>query len=114
MGGMPGGMGGMPGGMGGMGGMPNMGGMPGGMGGMPGGMGGMPGGMGGMDPNFINGLMSDPDLQAAMGNPKVMAAMQDVMKNPGNIGKYQNDPETMGHLMKIMQKFGGGMGGGMP
>jgi len=49
---------------GGMGGMPG-GGMPGG--GMPGG--GMPGGMGGM--GGMAGMMNDPDIMAAMSNPKV-------------------------------------------
>merc|ERR1719148_43750 len=87
--------------MGGMGGMP---GMPGGMGGMPGGMGGMPGGI---DPSLLQGLMSDPELMQAFSNPKVAAAMQEIMSNPGNIGKYQSDPEIMGLMTKLMGKMGG-------
>merc|ERR1740117_2511402 len=99
--GFPGGMGGFPGGMGGM---------PGGMGGMPGGMGGM-GGMGGgggggmpagIDPNLISGLMSDPELMQAFSNPKMAAAMQDIMSNPGNMAKYQDDPEVMNLFQKMM------------
>merc|ERR1719436_587816 len=86
--------------------------MGGGMPGMPGGMPGMPGGM---DPSMMAGLMSDPELMAAFSNPKMAAAMQDIMSNPGNIGKYQDDPEIMGLMQKVMGKFGGmgGMGGGM-
>merc|ERR1719254_125203 len=102
MGGMPG----MPGGMGGMGGMP---GMPGGMGGMPG---GMRGGGPGVDPSFISGLMSDPELAKAFSDPKIMAAMQDIMSNPANMSKYQNDPEIMQLMTKLSSKMGSG--GGMP
>jgi hypothetical protein len=61
---MPGGMPGMP-GMGGMPGMPGMG----GMGGMPG-MPGMPGmGGGGMEAMMAQ-MMQDPEMLAAMSNPK--------------------------------------------
>ena len=58
-GGFPGGGGGMPGGF--------PGGMPGGMGGGMPGMGGMPN----LPPEMMNKLMSDPDIMAAMMNPKV-------------------------------------------
>merc|ERR1719145_440213 len=79
---------------------------------MPGGMPGMPGGI---DPSMMQGLLSDPELMAAFSNPKMAAAMQDIMSNPGNIGKYQNDPEIMGLFQKMMGKMGGmGGGGGMP
>ena len=105
-----------------------MGGMPGGMGGMPGGMGGMPGGGGGGMPAGMGGimemLMSDPELQEAMKNPKVMAVFSELMSSPGgamglmsNPGKMQelmSDPEVGPVMQKIMAKFGGGMGGGMP
>jgi suppressor of tumorigenicity protein 13 len=111
-GGMPGGMGGMPGGMPGMpGGMP---GMPGGGGG---GDGGMPAGMGGI----MEMLMSDPELQQALQNPKVMAVFSELMSSPGgamglmsNPAKMQelmSDPEVGPVMQKIMAKFGGGMGG---
>ncbi|CAI7847131.1 unnamed protein product, partial [Closterium sp. NIES-53] len=120
-GGFPAGMGGMPGGFpGGMGGMPGgfPGGMPAGMGGM-GGMGGMPGmgggaggGAGGGMPDMSQ-MLNDPELLMALQNPAVMAAMQDVMKNPANLLKYQNDPTVGPVLMKLMSKFGGGAGGGM-
>mmetsp|Transcript_141454 Transcript_141454/g.451755 ORF Transcript_141454/g.451755 Transcript_141454/m.451755 type:complete len:112 (+) Transcript_141454:1-336(+) len=82
-----------------------------------GGMGGMPGGI---DPSMLSGLMSDPELMQAFSNPKMMAAMQDIMSNPGNIGKYQGDPEIMALMQKVMKSFGGaggmpgGMGGGFP
>lgn len=97
-GGMPGGMGGFPGGMGGF------------PGGMPGGMGGMPGGL---DPSMMAGLLQDPDLLAALQNPKMAGIMQEIMTNPAAMGKYQDDPEVMGLMQKIMGKMGGmgGMGG---
>lgn len=95
------GFGGMPGGMGGM---------PGGMGGMPGGMGGMPGGMGGMAD-----ILSDPEIAAGLKNPKVMAAMAQMMgggaPDPSKIMQLMSDPEVGPVLSKIMAKFGGG---GMP
>mmetsp|Transcript_25079 Transcript_25079/g.58218 ORF Transcript_25079/g.58218 Transcript_25079/m.58218 type:complete len:411 (+) Transcript_25079:130-1362(+) len=94
------------------GGFPGMGGFPGGFPGM-GGMGGMPGMPGGIPPELLQGLMSDPDLMQAFSNPKFMTAMQDIMSNPGNIGKYQSDPEIMALIQKVMGKMGGmgGMGG---
>eukprot|EP00934_Nitzschia_sp_Nitz4_P002280 Nitzschia sp. Nitz4//scaffold21_size171442//50469//51687//NITZ4_002154-RA/size171442-processed-gene-0.155-mRNA-1//-1//CDS//3329542390//2280//frame0 len=98
--------GGMPGGMGGMGGMPGMGGA------------GMPPGM---DPSMMTGLMSDPELQEAMKNPKVVAAFSELMSGPGgpmglmsNPAKLQElmaDPDVGPVLQKLMGKF---MGGGMP
>jgi suppressor of tumorigenicity protein 13 len=114
MGGMPGGMGGMPGGMGGMpGGMPGgMGGMP---GGMPGGMGGMPGGggPGGMDmAGMMGALMSDPELVAAMQNPKVQSAFQQVMSggaDPAKMQELMKDPEVGPVLQKLMAKLAPGM-----
>ncbi|CAJ1948585.1 unnamed protein product [Cylindrotheca closterium] len=109
--------GGMP-GMGGMGGMPGMG----GMGGMPG-MGGA-GGPGGMDMGGLMGMMmGDPEIQAAMQNPKVVAAFGELMNSPGGpagllsnpakLQKIMSDPEVGPILQKIMGKLGGG-GGGMP
>jgi len=69
---------------------------------------GMPGGMpGGMPAGFAE-MMKDP----ALSNPKVLAALQDIMKNPANISKYQNDPDVMKVIQK-MTKMSGGMGGGM-
>lgn len=96
--------------------------------------GGMPGGMPGMDPSMMAGLMSDPEIQEAMKNPKVVATFQDLMSGPGgpmallsNPAKLQQmmmDPEVGPVLQKIMSKFmGGGAGmdpfggaaaGGMP
>jgi suppressor of tumorigenicity protein 13 len=90
-----------------------------------GGMGGMPAGMGGMDPSMMAGLMSDPDMQEAMKNPRVMTALQDLMSGPGgpmgllsNPGKLQqlmSDPDVGPVLQKLMAKFmgGGAAAGGM-
>mmetsp|Transcript_35476 Transcript_35476/g.67980 ORF Transcript_35476/g.67980 Transcript_35476/m.67980 type:complete len:384 (-) Transcript_35476:358-1509(-) len=90
------------------GGFPGMG----GMGGFPGmsGMGGMPG-MGGLPPELMAKLMGDPELQAAMMNPKVMAAMQECMSDPSKIMQYQSDPDIQKVIMKLMGMGLGGMGG---
>merc|ERR1719240_694231 len=79
---------------------------PGGMGGMGGGMGGM-GMPAGMDPAMLQALMSDPELMQALSNPKFLTAMQDIMSNPANRAKYENDPEVMSLMNKFMQKMGG-------
>lgn len=92
-------------------------------GGMPGaGMGaGMPGG--GME-GLMGAMLSDPELMAAMQNPKVQVAFQELMTGPGghlgllsNPAKLQemmNDPEVGPVLQKLMAKLGAGgpMGGG--
>ena len=92
---------------------PPSGGMPGMGGGMPA---GVPPGMAGM----AQGMMNDPDVMAAMSNPKVMAAFQEMMAggapNPAKMMQYMQDPDVGPVLQKMMGKFGGGMGGmpGMP
>merc|ERR1719282_782928 len=78
---------------------------------MPGGMGGMPGGM---DPAFLQGLMSDPEIMAAFSDPKMAGILQEIMSDPSAISKYQNDPNVMKLMQKVMKSFGGGMPGGMP
>ena len=97
------------------GGFPGMGGM-GGMGGMPGmgGMGGMGGGMPNIPPELLSKLMSDPELMAAMQNPRVMAALQECMGNPAAFAKYQSDPEIQTLITKLsgLMGGGGGFGGG--
>ena len=95
----------------------------GGMPGMPGG--GMPsmpgGGMPGME-GMMGAFLSDPELMAAMQNPKVQVAFQELMSGPGgpmglmsNPAKLQemmSDPEVGPVMQKLMAKFGvGGMGG---
>ena len=82
------------------------GGMP---GGFPGGMpGGFPGGMpGGFPTNLMGDLLNDPEMMAAMSNPRVMAAFQSMMTNPASILQYQSDPEIGPILMKLMSKMGG-------
>jgi suppressor of tumorigenicity protein 13 len=92
--------------------------------GMPGGgMGGMPGGgMPGME-GMMGALLSDPELVAAMQNPKVQAAFQELMSGPGgpmglmsNPAKLQemmSDPEVGPVMQKLMAKLGAGAMGGM-
>lgn len=59
----------------------------------------------------MGSLFSDPDIASALGNPKVMAALQQMMSNPAAIFQYQNDPEVGPVLMKLMSKMGmGGFG----
>ncbi|KAK3041059.1 hypothetical protein RJ639_026856 [Escallonia herrerae] len=122
-GGMPGGFpGGMPGGFPGFpGGMPGgfSGGMPGGFSGStPGGFtgsapGGMPGGFPGSAPGGVPGnvdfskILNDPELMGAMKDPDVMAALQDVMKNPANLAKHQANPKVAPVIAKMMSKFAG-------
>eukprot|EP00069_Balaena_mysticetus_P010703 bmy_06826T0 len=72
-------------------------GMPGMGGGMPG-MAGMPG---------LNEILSDPEVLAAMRNPEVMVAFQDVAQNPANMSKYQSNPKVMNLISKLSAKFGG-------
>ena len=93
--------GGFPGGMGGMG-----GGFPGGMGGM----GGMPG-MGGLPPELLQALMSDPELMAAMSNPRMQSIMMECMSNPAKLAQYAATEPALGRLMQKLMAFGGGMGG---
>ena len=73
------------------------GGMPGMGGGMPG-MAGMPG---------LNEILSDPEVLAAMQNPEVMVAFQDVAQNPANMSKYQSNPKLINLISKLSAKFGG-------
>lgn len=55
-------------------------------------------GMGGLPPDFME----------AFSDPEVSAALQDVMTNPANIIKYQNNPK----VMNLLKKFAGAAGGG--
>ena len=56
-------------------------------------------------------MLKDPDILAALQNPKMMAIFQDIMSNPGNITKYMGDPEFMNLYSKLTAKMGaqGGM-----
>ncbi|TRY73595.1 hypothetical protein TCAL_03347 [Tigriopus californicus] len=89
---------------------------PGATGSMPGGMpGGMPGaggaGAGGAGlPGGLGDLLNDPELMGALSDPEVATAFQDIMSNPANIMKYQNNPR----IMKLIEKMAKGMGGGIP
>lgn len=62
-------------------------------------------GMGGMPP------FSNPEILEAFRDPEVAAAFQDIMANPGNIMKYQNNPKVMKLVTLASQTMGGGMGG---
>ena len=54
--------------------------------------------------NFME-LFKDPEVAAAMQNPKMMAILQDIMKNPGNVSKYMGDPDFMTLYSKILSKM---------
>lgn len=83
----------------------------------------MPGGMGGMPPGGADGFMemlqSDPELAAALQNPKVLAVFGEMMSggspNPEKMQQAMADPEVGPILQKLMTKIGGmgGMPGGM-
>jgi suppressor of tumorigenicity protein 13 len=71
----------------------------GGFGGMPGGMGGMPGGMGGVPgmEGLMGEFMNDPELMAALQNPKVQAALGQLM------GGGAANPAKMAELMRYAE-----------
>ena len=58
--------------------------------------------------SFVANLMEalkDPEIAAAMQNPKMVGIFQDIMKNPGNLNKYMSDPDFMNLYSKIMSKM---------
>lgn len=64
---------------------------------------------GGGDEDFMSAM--GPDIMEAFNDPEIAAALQDVMSNPGNIMKYQNNPK----VMNLLKKFAGAAGsGGFP
>ena len=74
---------------------------PGEMPGMGGGMPGMPG-----KPR-LNEILSDSEVLAAVQDPEVMVAFQDVTQNPANTSKYQSNPKVRNLISKLLAKFGG-------
>ena len=85
------------------------GGFPGGMPGyFPGEMPGMGGGMPGMPGKpRLNEILSDSEVLAAVQDPEVMVAFQDVTQNPANTSKYQSNPKVRTLISKLLAKFGG-------
>ncbi|KAK2115911.1 Hsc70-interacting protein [Saguinus oedipus] len=73
--------------------------------GFPGGTPGIGGGMPGMA--RMPGLNEIPEVLAAMQDPEVMVAFQDVAQNPANMSKYQSNPKVMNLISKLSAKFGG-------
>eukprot|EP00890_Picochlorum_soloecismus_P000707 jgi/Picsp_1/1637/NSC_05112-R2_---NA--- len=60
----------------------------------------------GMSPEeFVQKVMSDPDLATSMTKPSVMAAIAECTKNPMSIFKYQNDEEVMRVFEKMSSLF---------
>lgn len=75
------------------------------------------------DDDFLGGAGGGAeDILNAFKDPEVAAALQDIMSNPANIGKYQNNPKVMNLVTKIAGQasgggfpgFGGGFPGGFP
>jgi small glutamine-rich tetratricopeptide repeat-containing protein alpha len=92
-------------GAGGFGGMAGLASMMGGMGGMGGGGGGMP------DMGAMAGLMSDPDVAAALTDPSMAAVLADLQaKGPAGLMAHMGNPKVMALAGKLMAKMGG-MGG---
>ena len=85
------------------------GGFPGGMPGyFPGEMPGMGGGMPGMPGKpRLNEILSDAEVLAAVQDPEIMVAFQDVTQNPANMSKYQSNPKVRNVISKLLAKFGG-------
>ena len=65
----------------------------------------MPGGMPGGMPQGLQEALNDPEIAAALQNPKIMNILQDIMSNPGNITKYMSDPDFMNVYTKLMAKM---------
>lgn len=79
------------------------------------------GGGGGADPDADDGpagdfgsAFSQADILNAFKDPEVAAAFQDILANPANVVKYQNNPKIMNIVGKIGSAMGGqgGAGGG--
>lgn len=64
---------------------------------------------------IVQKIMSDPELASAFQNPKIQQAVMELSSNPMAMPKYQNDPEVMKVLNKMMEVFPqAGAGMGMP
>ena len=50
-------------------------------------------------------IFKDPEVAAAMQNPRMMTILQDIMQNPANASKYMGDPDFMKLYSKIMSKM---------
>lgn len=57
---------------------------------------------------------SQADILDAFKDPEVAAAFQDIMSNPANVVKYQDNPKIMNIITKVGAAMGGGLGGGVP
>jgi len=55
-----------------------------------------------VDPNLFAQMAQSPDIIAAAQNPALMAKLQQLMANPTSIAQYQNDPELMSLVTKLM------------
>lgn len=65
---------------------------------------------------FAPGNLRGPDLVNAFNDPEVAAALQDIMANPTNIIKYQNNPKVMNLVTSLSKEAakGGFPGFGFP
>jgi len=71
-----------------------------GFGGMHGGMGGMPG----MPPGFMEALMSDPELMAAIQEPGMMEKLQGLMADPSKIASLK-DPKLKDLVARLSKLY---------
>lgn len=81
--------------------------------------GAMPGGFpgGGMPSDFMGKNGGGVDFMNDFNDPEVMAALTDIISNPGNIGKYKDNPKIMKLIAMVQsQTAAGGFPGmgGMP
>lgn len=64
------------------------------------------------DDSKFDGFPGADDFLSAFKDPEVTAALQDIMTNPANITKYQNNPKVMNLVTKIASQTGFPLGGG--
>ena len=58
------------------------------------------GGTGGL--SMLNRLLHEPHLQQALGNPRVLAALQRILEQPESATEYLDDPE----LAQVLNALG--------
>jgi hypothetical protein len=68
--------------------------------------GGSPGAMGsGVNTNLLAKMAANPDILAAAQNPAIMSKLQAVMSDPSKMAEYQNDPEFLSLMQKLMSLY---------
>ena len=66
-----------------------------------------------MPPGLMEMLMSDPEMMAAMSNPRTQAILMECMSNPAKLQQYAAQEPAIARLLEKLMQFGGGGMGGM-